>query len=852
MRLPLLALLFAAAASAQPAPRLTPAAGPTAYVGGMWWTGERFEPRDTTWAEHGVFVNGPLAELARVVDMGGTFVVPPFGDAHYHGFDDPASLATQDSAFVADGVFYVQNPSVIASKRDRVRGLATTVDVTYAPGAITAPGAHPVPVYERQALGLPIDALWDERAETLRSSRRLDGDAYHLALTLDSLDAVWPRVLASGPDLVKVMLGHSEEWAEGTPERPRGLSPEVVAEVVRRAHAAGLRVVAHVETAADVRAALDAGVDAFAHAPGYNAGGGAPASAHVMSDALVADLAARAVPVTPTLARGPAMLQYVAEQYRPSAEAQAAGRQFHRDLFRRLAEAGVPLALGADSGGLLARDEVAYAVEIGGLTPAQALRAWAVETPRAIFPDRAIGRLADGFEASLLALACDPSVEFGCTGRILRREKQGVPIGPPAPRLVPSAGPTAYVGGQWWDGRAFAARDTVWSDGGVFVDGPLADVERVVDVGGRFVVPPFGDAHTHMLSDSYQGPGHAEMYVEDGAFYALVLTDRHSWAASVMDRFEGPGSVDVAYAHGGWTSPRSHPVQVYEWQALRYVGRELTDAMKRKIHESRLAENDAYFEAPTLADLDAKWATFLSHEPDVVKVYLMDLAGEREARSGMTGLAAGRGLTPEVLREVIRRAHAAGLRVFAHVETGADVTLAVESGVDGFAHLPGYGYGAGEDAPYLVADATVAAAGARGVVFVPTSVVGDSYNADRPARAVFGRDLHRRQLRELHAAGARIALGADRWNATSRIEADFFVEHGFFDRATVLDLWTRTTSQVVFPDRAIGELRAGFEASLLALACDPTADWSCTAQIAHREKQGLDLDLGGSAGRARR
>ena len=412
----------------------------------------------------------------------------------------------------------------------------------------------------------------------------------------------------------------------------------------------------------------------------------------------------------------------------------------------------------------------------------------------------------------------------------------------PSPRPNPDAAPTAYVGGQWWDGERFAPRDTVWAREGVFVDGPLS-AARTVDLRGRYVVPPYGDAHTHMLADPYQGPRHAELFERDGVFYVLVLTDRYSWATGVMGRFDGPGSIDVAYSHGGWTSPATHPTQVYEWQALGYVGRELTDAMRREIHDSRLAENDAYWYAETLDDLDAKWDAFLAHEPDVVKVYLLDVAVERPvSRSGMTGLPSGRGLPPEVLRALVRRAHAAGLRVFAHVDTGADMALAVDAGVDGFAHLPGYGYGAGRDDLYLVPDSTAAASAARGVVYVPTSVVGKGRNADRPARAAFARDLHRRQLRALHAAGVPVALGADRWAATSKAEADFFVTHHFFDRATVLDLWTRVTPRTVFPGRAIGQLAAGFEASLLALDCDPLEDWGCTAQIAHREKQGLGLD----------
>ena len=853
LTLPFFAVLLAAVAAlpagAQPgSPHLGAEAGPVAYVGGQWYDGEGFAPRDTIWADRGVFVAGPL-ERARVVDLGGTFVVPPFGDAHYHGFSDPATLAEADIRFVAEGVFYVQNPNNRRSERDAVRGMETVVDVVYANGGITAPGAHPIPAYERQALDLDIADLWGPRAAELRASRVYDGDAYHLAATVADLDAVWPDVLAERPDLVKVYLNDSHQWASGPPEQPLGLDPAVVAEIVRRAGAAGLRVVAHVETAADARAALDAGVRALAHAPGYGINREDPAlassGAYVLDDGLLRDLAAAGVAVTPTLALGLDMVRFTPEAYRPDEPTRAAVRRFHSDLYRRLAEAGVPLAIGADSGSLTARDEAAYAVEVDGLTPAQALRAWAVDTPRAIFPDRAIGQLAEGFEASLLALACDPTADFDCTGQIAHREKEGVPVGL-APRFNPGAPASAYVGGQWWTGSAFVARDTTWAQGGVFVPSRPADwraeAGRVVDLGDRWVVPPYGDAHTHMLSDRWQGARQAEQFEREGVLYVLVVTDRYSWATGVMDQFEGPGSIDVAYSHGGWTSQRSHPVQVYEWQALGHVGRAFTDEIRREIHGSRLAEDDAYFEIASVDDIDAKWATFLSHRPDVVKVYVMDAAAEfGPATSGMTGLPSGRGLAEEALREVVRRAHAVGLRVLAHTETGADVRLAVEAGVDGFVHMPGYAYREGEDAPYLIGDATIRTMGERGMVMVPTSVLASDRTPDRPTREAAARDLHRRQLRALHAAGARLGLGADRWNVTSAADAAFWVEHGFFPPATVLDLWTRTTPQIVFPGRAVGRLTDGYEASLLALDCDPLADWSCTSRIAHREKQGARL-----------
>ena len=427
----LLALLLAVAASG-PDAHGQPA---TAYVGGRWYDGDRFVSRDTTWSDGGVFVAGPLAGPARLVELGGRWVVPPFGDAHLHAFADPETTAATDSLLLARGVLYALNPNVPLSERDRVRDVQTTVDRLYANGGITAPGGHPAPLYESRALGLQIADLWGPRAAEIRASRLADGDAYHLALTVADLDVVWPRVLAGRPDWVKVYLLHSERWAAGVSDPPGGLSPEVAAEVVRRAHAAGLPVVAHVETAADARAALAAGVDLLAHAPGYGVTTEDPAladgGAYVLDGALVSELAAAGLPVTPTLARGPLTVRFIPEPYRPDSTTLAVVRRYHRDLYRQLAAAGVPIAVGADSGGLWAWDDVAYAVEIGGLTPAQALRAWSVTTPRALFPRRAIGRLAVGSEASLLALACDPTRGWSCTERITHREVRGRALDPP-------------------------------------------------------------------------------------------------------------------------------------------------------------------------------------------------------------------------------------------------------------------------------------------------------------------------------------------------------------------------------------------------------------------------------------
>jgi imidazolonepropionase-like amidohydrolase len=51
-----------------------------------------------------------------------------------------------------------------------------------------------------------------------------------------------------------------------------------------------------------------------------------------------------------------------------------------------------------------------------------------VTTPRANFPERRIGALEEGYEASFLVLREDPLADMSATRSISLRVRQGVPI----------------------------------------------------------------------------------------------------------------------------------------------------------------------------------------------------------------------------------------------------------------------------------------------------------------------------------------------------------------------------------------------------------------------------------------
>jgi imidazolonepropionase-like amidohydrolase len=88
----------------------------------------------------------------------------------------------------------------------------------------------------------------------------------------------------------------------------------------------------------------------------------------------------------------------------------------------------VPLLIGSDQMEGTAAIEIAALARSGAFTNLELLQLWSVATPQAIFPNRRIGSIADGFEASFLVLSGDPLTDFRNTQRITMRVKRGIPI----------------------------------------------------------------------------------------------------------------------------------------------------------------------------------------------------------------------------------------------------------------------------------------------------------------------------------------------------------------------------------------------------------------------------------------
>jgi imidazolonepropionase-like amidohydrolase len=87
---------------------------------------------------------------------------------------------------------------------------------------------------------------------------------------------------------------------------------------------------------------------------------------------------------------------------------------------------GAPIAIGSDSYRTTSLPEALHINSLGVLTPAELLRSWTDETAHAIFPNRRIGRLEPGYEASFIVLSGDPLADFASVKNVVLRFKQGV------------------------------------------------------------------------------------------------------------------------------------------------------------------------------------------------------------------------------------------------------------------------------------------------------------------------------------------------------------------------------------------------------------------------------------------
>jgi imidazolonepropionase-like amidohydrolase len=432
----------------------------------------------------------------------------------------------------------------------------------------------------------------------------------------------------------------------------------------------------------------------------------------------------------------------------------------------------------------------------------------------------------------------------------------------PAPLFSQAEAVIAFTNGRWFDGTSFQPR-TAYSVNGTLRFTAPARIDRSIDLSGAWVIPPFAEAHNHNIDGAVEERSLAAIrkYAADGVFYVKIqgnypLTGEQRGRLPI----NRPGAPDVAFAQAFITATGGHPSVLHEEILLRqgyYPG--LTKAELR---------DKVYVTVDTEEELAARWPRILAQRPDFIKTNLWR-SDELERRRNDPVFAGRRGLAPGIVRLIVDRAHAAGLRVSAHVVNGADFRNAVDAGVDEIVHLPAAGASAAVEQrmaqivtgtldeaairqiaaelgrvdpadpstlPVRPEDARLAAQ--RGTVVVTTLSL--SARAQAPLLPLI-RTVQSASLRTLIDSGVTLAIGSDNVRDSSVLEAGHLQSLGVLDNRALLKLWVEDTPRAIFPERRIGFLREGYEASFLALEGNPLDDWRNVRRIALRVKQGVEV-----------
>jgi imidazolonepropionase-like amidohydrolase len=384
---------------------------------------------------------------------------------------------------------------------------------------------------------------------------------------------------------------------------------------------------------------------------------------------------------------------------------------------------------------------------------------------------------------------------------------------------VSQASTAAYANGRWFNGSGFAER-TLYSVGQNFSTRRPHRVDRVMDLAGTWVIPPFGDAHNHSIGTGVDATDRlaVERYLSAGVFYAkmqgnlpLSLEQKHALGLN------SPTGLDVAFANGTLTAPGGWPKFLIEKLLLPqgyFPG-----------HTPQTLADHRYFTVGSADELDAKWPLMRAQGGDFVKIFLW-FSDEFEKRKGQPQS----GLDPRLVPLIVRKAHDDGLRVSAHAWNAADFRTAITAGVDEIAHLPPFG---------LIEAADAALAASRGVVVVTTARLIQTLPPTEMPKNELGNAIERQRanLQLLKNSGVRIAIGSDLPQDTSTAEVDYLRQLGVFTDAELLAMWSQLTPQTIFPARRIGQFADNHEASFLALEGNPLEDWRNTTSIRYRVKQ---------------
>ncbi|MEM1035423.1 MAG: amidohydrolase family protein [Pseudomonadota bacterium] len=411
-------------------------------------------------------------------------------------------------------------------------------------------------------------------------------------------------------------------------------------------------------------------------------------------------------------------------------------------------------------------------------------------------------------------------------------------------------GAVEYTGAMVWTDGTFVQRDLVVHNG-QFKAPPRKKPPQMtsVDMTGKFITPPFGDAHTHKIEGVARLESFNRQYIEEGVFYVQnpaglprLMTDSRPFT----DR---PETIDAKYSMGAITTPFGHPERGYVEFMTRYAYKgETRESMRGTAIHAVKTEDDVKRAIEILVEDKADFVKIIlegSEDYETQSAIIEEIGPNTEGVSPFVTS----GMNPDLVPTTVRYAGEAGLAVKAHVATAYDFKVAVEAGVDQILHMPGTVPKGDKPLDTYILDADIAQAAAEAdIAVVATAAVRLEFVRSEMCDQFFKDDcdkifpIQKQNMRTLLDNGVSILIGTDNYFARARSEVDHVREIEAMSDAEALTAWI-ATGPGIFPERKIGALQPGYEADFLVLDANPLTDFTTLDRIETRVKGGETLVL---------
>ncbi|MDX1910701.1 MAG: hypothetical protein SFV22_04400 [Saprospiraceae bacterium] len=383
-----------------------------------------------------------------------------------------------------------------------------------------------------------------------------------------------------------------------------------------------------------------------------------------------------------------------------------------------------------------------------------------------------------------------------------------------------------FRNGAWYNGSDFQ-KATWYTSNGVLSKKVPGKIDSVIDLEGKWVVPPFGDAHCSSISENPSASATLTQYTGEGVFYLQIVGNTQEGRTATSPLLNKAGAPDASFSNGVITCTLGYPFLEYEGPANKIRNPTQWGERYDELKTSRIMIGNGYWFIDNKEALTANWDKIKMQAPGVVFIYLLDVQNN--------GGKAGKGLSAEVAKLVVKKAHKSGLRVWANVETAEDLRLGLKLGVDGFGNLPGHNWdGIGATAKFELNEADL-----KLLVKKKTPVALLLSHAQAAGNRASVQEFHKKTLKRLLESGVNVVMGSDDSQRTIRGELNYWFSLGELDNARTLKVLCENTPRAVFPKRKIGKIEDGYEASFLVLTDNPLNNVLKARVAAFKVKNGV-------------